>query len=103
MFVELAENGFALRRELTPTRSTMEVATALGRVVDVRQVLPASGIPTVQSLRPRDSNEVSRNQYSGHYGLGEFPLHSDLAHWTIPPRYFLLRCIVGGDDVFTRI
>jgi L-asparagine oxygenase len=103
MFAELAENGFVLWRELTPTRSTMEVATALGRVVDVGQVLPASGIPTVQSLRPRDSNEVSRNQYSGHYGFGEFPLHSDLAHWAIPPRYFLLRCIAGEDDVFTRI
>ena len=81
----------------------MEVAANLGKVVRIEDLLPGSAISTVQSLRPRASSQVGRNQYSGHYGLGEFPLHSDLAHWGVPPRYFLLRCIEGARDVFTRV
>ena len=103
MSSELAEKGFTIWRGLSPGLSTIEVAAALGRVVDIERVLPGSGIPAVQSLRPRKHEEVSQHQYSGHYGFGAFPLHSDLAHWTLPPRYFLLRCVAGADDVFTRI
>ena len=35
--------------------------------------------------------------------MGTFPLHTDLAHWALPPRYLLLRCVVGSSDVFTHI
>jgi len=35
--------------------------------------------------------------------LAEFPLHGDLAHWAVAPRYFMLRCIVGSNDVFTSV
>lgn len=48
-------------------------------------------------------NEVGQNQYSGHYGLDTFPLHTDLAHWALPPHYFLLRCVVGSNDVYTHV
>jgi L-asparagine oxygenase len=81
----------------------MDVAATLGKVVNIEDLLPGSGIPTVQSLRPRESDKVGQNQYSGNYGLGDFPLHSDLAHWSLPPRYFLLRCIEGRREVFTRV
>jgi L-asparagine oxygenase len=100
---DLNQNGFALWRELTPGKSTMDVAAALGKVLTMEDLLPGSGIPTVQSLRPRETDKVSRNQYSGNYGLEDFPLHSDLAHWSLPPRYFLLRCIEGARGVFTRV
>ena len=100
---QFAKNGFRLWREWAQGLSTVELAAQLGKVVDIGAILPGSGIPTVQSLKPRDQAAVSRHQYSGHYGFGEFPLHSDLAHWTIPPRYFLLRCVAGAEDVFTGV
>jgi L-asparagine oxygenase len=35
------------------------------------------------------------------YGLEAFPLHTDMAHWHIPPRYFLLRCLQAAHQVDT--
>jgi L-asparagine oxygenase len=102
MLEELAQSGFVLLRDLRPLVSTTEVAGGLGSVVRLEDLLPSSGIPTVQSLKPRDHG-VGGNQYSGNYGLGAFPLHTDLAHWAIPPRYFILRCIVPAEDVSTKV
>ena len=100
---DLERDGFRLIRCLTPRLSTIEVAQTLGIVIDVERLLPRSGISTVQPLLPRNISETGRNQYSGCFGLGTFPLHSDLAHWAVPPHYFLLRCLVGFSDVFTYI
>ena len=55
----------------------------------------------VQSLVPRSN--AAPNTYSGIYGLGRFPFHTDLAHWRTPPRYFVLRCITGYDDLPTLL
>jgi L-asparagine oxygenase len=55
----------------------------------------------IHQLRPRRVEEAPLNTYSGNYGLGEFPLHTDLAHWFLPPRYFLLRCVVGFGNIPT--
>jgi L-asparagine oxygenase len=55
----------------------------------------------VQILMPRTDAEP--NSYSGIFGLGHFPYHSDLAHWRTPPRYLLLRCITGYADVPTLL
>jgi L-asparagine oxygenase len=41
--------------------------------------------------------------YSGIYGLGCFPFHTDLAHWRVPPHYLLLRCMTGYSDVPTLL
>jgi hypothetical protein len=101
--LQVNQDGFVLYKGLAPALSTMEVAQGLGDVIDVSKMLPSSGIPAIQCLRPRSCTEVGRNQYSGNYGLATFPLHTDLAHWALPPRYLLLRCIVGSDDVFTKI
>ena len=43
------------------------------------------------------------NTYGGNYGCAELPLHTDLAHWHRPPRFVLLRCIVGSPEVSTRL
>jgi L-asparagine oxygenase len=83
--------------------TTIEVAQAIGTVINLEKLLPSAGIPTVQSLRPKKMREVGQNQYSGNYGLGSFPLHTDLAHWALSPHYFLLRCVVGSNDVFTYV
>ena len=103
MFTAVKQDGFVLQKGLAPSLATIELAQALGTVVDVKLLLPSSGIPNVQSLKPRNIDEVGQNRYSGHYGFGTFPLHTDLAHWVLPPHYLLLRCIVGSNDVFTNI
>lgn len=48
-------------------------------------------------------SEAPPNVYSGNYGTEIFPLHTDLAHWSVPPRYLVLRCRVGTTDVTTRL
>lgn len=98
---ELEQKGLALINQFRPQATTLEVASALGRVVDIQMLLPKAGIPTVQTLRPREVGTIGDNQYSGVHGLGGFPLHTDLAHWAIPPRYFILRCINPAEDVCT--
>jgi L-asparagine oxygenase len=99
----LERDGFILQQEFYPQLSTLEVAGRFGHILNMNKLLPPSGVPTVQSLRPREIAEAGQNQYSGHFGLDPFPLHTDLAHWALPPRYLLLRCIVGTEDVFTNL
>ena len=103
VLAELELDGFSLRPALAPNSSTAEVAHALGRVINPEALLPNGGISTIQSLRPKSASDSGPNRYSGHYGFGAFPLHTDLAHWAVPPRYLLLRCVVGTNDVFTCV
>ena len=84
-------NGFA-RRSLTES--------LLGLIGD--PVALGSEGP-IHQLRPKRVEDSPPNTYSGNYGLGEFPLHTDLAHWFLPPRYFLLRCVVGFGSVPTLL
>jgi alpha-ketoglutarate-dependent taurine dioxygenase len=37
------------------------------------------------------------------FGHDQFPLHTDLAHWRFPPRFLMLRCIIGFDAVSTLL
>jgi L-asparagine oxygenase len=94
--------GFSFAESLNSEMPMIELAHRLGKVIDV-SVLCSSKIPTIQSLRPTETESVGKNRYSGHFGLGTFPLHTDLAHWSVPPRYVLLRCVVGTEDVVTTV
>lgn len=91
----VAKSGFALLRELAPELQTIEAMGRLGTIVQ------ANSLPKIHTLKPKSA--VQPNTYSGNYGLGEFPLHSDLAHWPIPPRYLALRCLIGVAGVRTRL
>lgn len=93
--------GYAVIQRLDPQLSTEQVALKLGSILDVSSNLP--GVPKVQNLCPRKPDTCLMNQYSGTYGIEEFPLHSDLAHWYFPPRYLILRCKVGVKDVETKL
>lgn len=75
----------------------MEAARELGEVDEVE------GLAAVQTLVPTDSNHSPPNTYSGNFGLGEFPLHTDLAHWARPPRFLALRCVTGSERIPTRV
>ena len=98
----IEENGYAFLNSLNPDSSTMDVAMMLGTPLEVSKQIGHRNIPDIQSLKPRQKNDNLKNQYSGHFGLGEFPLHTDLAHWLHPPRYLLLRCIVGSMSITTN-
>lgn len=55
----------------------------------------------VHFIRPQ--HDAPPNTYSGIYGLNEFPFHSDMAYWRIPPRYLMLRCVKGHAGVATLL
>lgn len=92
---DIARDGFAFIRGYSPGVDALAVANALGQLLE-----PWEG-GTVQDLIPRSTS--TPNTYSGSYGLGCFPFHTDLAHWRIPPRYLLLRCVTGYADVPTLL
>ncbi len=82
---------------------TEAFAKSIGSIFDVSSVYGYKNVSIVQSLRPRAKSVDLRNQYSGNYGYDDFPMHTDLAHWLRPPRYLMLRCIVGTSSVATRL
>lgn len=94
---DLAERGFAVVRDHMPG------ASALAAVSDFGHVDVVEGLAPVQTLVPKDQTSSPPNTYSGNFGLCEFPLHTDLAHWALPPRFLVLRCVSGVEAVPTRI
>jgi len=93
----LDRQGFAFIPRHVPDQEPLQAIGHLGTVVSVAVQ------SDTQSLRPRRLEEAPRNIYSGNYGLSEFPLHTDLAHWYVPPRYLALRCVVGASNVDTLL
>jgi alpha-ketoglutarate-dependent taurine dioxygenase len=94
---EVQQNGYALLPALEPHFSGEEVAALIGSQV-------ALGLgPAVHRLIPHARIETTPNTYSGLFGYEPFPFHTDLAHWRRPPRYLLLRCVVGYTEVETLV
>ncbi|MDX0509602.1 hypothetical protein GOE04_16370 [Sinorhizobium medicae] len=92
---QLAAAGFVLLNSYRPGADVVDVAEELGETLT-----PWEG-GLVQTLSPRAQGDP--NTYSGNFGLGAFPFHTDLAHWRIPPRYLVLRCVTGYADVPTSL
>jgi len=90
-------NGFAVLRRFEVNLASIDASCRLGNVDIVE------GLNPVQTLVPHDSYEAQPNTYSGNFGRSDFPLHTDLAHWARPPRYFVLRCICGAPNIATRL
>nr|WP_210325899.1 TauD/TfdA family dioxygenase [Oricola nitratireducens] len=92
---EIAARGYIFLSGFRPDENTAEVANTLG--------IPLAPWDDrlIQTLIPRA--EATPNTYSGIYGLGQFPFHTDLAHWRVPPRYLVLRCVIGYSDVPTLL
>lgn len=93
----MLESGFIILKNLEPELDTFSVAYQIGIPIEI------PNIPIVQRLTPKLIEDSTSNIYSGNFGYGKFPLHSDLAHWYIPPRYLILRCITPSDVVFTGV
>jgi hypothetical protein len=92
---DVTRHGYVFVQDYCSGTNTVTVADALGKTLT-----PWAG-SLVQELIPRAS--ATPNTYSGIYSLGRFPFHTDLAHWRLPPRYLLLRCITGYADVPTLL
>jgi alpha-ketoglutarate-dependent taurine dioxygenase len=100
---ELHRKGYIFLPKLDPDCSSLEVAKSLGPVVDLQKAYPGQGLQTVHPLRALKENESKPNTYSAILGLREFPPHTDFANWSSPPRFIMLRCLVGHESVFTTI
>lgn len=93
----VAAVGYVFISGHRPDLSTVEAVSLLGTPVTL------TGFSTIQELRPHGASSAPPNTYSGNFGIGEFPMHTDLAHWAVPPRYLALRCIQGSPEVATGI
>lgn len=89
--------GYAILQSFLPDLEPAAAALALGVPEQV------DGLRLVQELVPTSTDLTTPNTYSGNFGLGAFPLHTDLAHWAEPPRYLMLRCAHGDADAHTTI
>ena len=93
----IRENGYVDLGEVDPCQSIEIVSSRVAASVGAMIVAPP------ELLGTSSVGSKSMNTYGGNYGLGDLPVLTDLAHWYIPPRYVMLRCIVGSSLVDTRI
>jgi hypothetical protein len=100
---ELTKKGFVFIPKWKPDVGIEYLAQELGKVVDVSDYLGYEKIPNAQKIRPKKQSTSLNNQYSGKFGLNAFPFHTDLAHWSKPPNFLILRCIRGFGEVSTKI
>ena len=99
----LHQFGYVFLAKWRPEDTTIAIGRSIGSVVDIRSLLPQSIVPSIQTLEPSTATASLSNRYSGTYGLDPFPLHTDLAHWALPPRYLVLRCQTGSKAVDTSL
>ena len=81
----------------------LPLVTSIGALSELGTIVQLPGVAPVQELTPRQMTDAPPNTYSGNFGVQSFPLHTDLAHWFLPPRYFALRCVVGSRQVSTNL
>jgi len=93
----LDAQGYVALRAWRPGVPADVLAAEIGPVERIR------GIPLVQVLTSKPREASSPNLYSGNFGWDMFPLHTDLAHWFVPPRYFMLRCVQGDPRALTAL
>ncbi|WP_027681681.1 TauD/TfdA family dioxygenase [Rhizobium leguminosarum] len=94
---QVLDRGFALLPALQPERSAGELAASFGTPLSL-----GAGDP-VHTLTPAAKEASTPNTYSGLYGFQSFPFHTDMAHWRAPPRFLMLRCVVGFMEVPTML
>lgn len=93
----VAREGYVFFNEYMTNMTTPELVQYLEIETHLESV------SAVHRLTPQRKDESTPNTYSGQYGYNEFPMHTDLAHWSKPPRYLLLRCIQGNNQVSTKL
>jgi hypothetical protein len=100
---ELKKNGYVFIPRWQQGQPAHVIANSIGSIMKMDSISPGAKIPTVQTLIPQRVHESNKHRYSGVFGLAEFPLHTDLANWSRPPRLLFLRCIKGSTSVHTKL
>jgi L-asparagine oxygenase len=93
--VSLVRNGYVFLKSWHPGIPSDRVAQCCGRQLSFGRA------EAVHRVVPKAS--AGLNHYSGIFGLGAFPFHTDMAHWREPPRYMMLRCVKGYSGVSTDL
>jgi L-asparagine oxygenase len=93
-WAQVESEGYVFLRQFLPESEPAAAFASIGQVDGVE------GLDIIQTLTPREATTSTPNTYSGNFGIGDFPLHTDLAHWAMPPRYVVLRCISGSNSDF---
>ena len=93
----LQSAGYAFLPSYLPGKSSEDVARSIGVEICMAR------IGSVYQLKPKPQDDAPATTYSGMYGVNIFPLHTDLAHRRFPPRFLMLRCVVGHDAVTTLL
>ncbi len=93
----VAAQGYAYLPNFYPELRGSDVVNLLG---SLSTSMPKSSVHTVT---PADKELRPPNTYSGIYGTGTFPFHTDMAHWRNPPRFLVLRCVKGFEQVPTLL
>ncbi len=57
----------------------------------------------IEVLSPTTVSMAMPASLSSAYGIGEFPLHTDAAHWPIPPRLMLMLCVCDEQNRSTQL
>lgn len=78
---EVRDVGYVHLAAYEPSKSTEEVVYSLGTPLSL-----GTG-SLVHQLTPKPEERSTPNTYSGIFGYDQFPLHTDLAHWRLPPRF----------------
>lgn len=93
----IALQGYAFLPRLLPHLSLPALVDEIGTLATMES---GSAYSTLEPTLEQHASPVS---YSGMYGFGEFPFHTDLAHWRQPPRFLVLRCLTGFREVPTLL
>lgn len=88
-FAELHERGWTVFDSDARQESLLKIASSLGTPVPCK-----GGESLLTWLTPVAQTSEPRNTFSGVFGEGKFPLHTDTAHWPKPARYLIL-CDLG--------
>ncbi len=94
-FNDLIANGYVFLPQFRPGETALSIANEIGTI----SAIPS--IPIVQRISPKEAIKSTPNVYSGNFGLDAFPLHTDLAHWHVSPRFIVLRCVEPAPEVST--
>ena len=94
---EVNAGGFVFLQSYLPKKSTRDIIAKFGTIEKL------AGLDEIQELTPKNASDSPPNIYSGIFGCDKFPFHTDLAHWYLPPRFFVLRCIEGASEVKTHL
>ena len=88
----LHEHGWIEVADMHRLGDILSLAERLGHIVH------QESRPLTSTLRPIPAAAAAKNTASKSYGTGEFPFHTDVAHWPTPARFI----VMGNLDIASQ-